>query len=218
LIARRASCPVWVSASRVDAGKALLEAHPECDIIISDDGLQHYHLQRQLEIAVIDEQSQRGQHLLPAGPLREPFSRLTSVDAVVCNGKSTVIGAHEMQLIGLNFYNLLNPALKKPVSYFHDKDITAFAGIGKPERFFYYLKVLGLHFHEIRFDDHYAFTREDLANIKSEAIIMTEKDAVKCHIFAEEHHWVLPVEAKIDESLLPMLLSILQKKQMNRDT
>jgi tetraacyldisaccharide 4'-kinase len=211
LIAKKTGCPVWVSANRVDAGNALLTAHPECDIIISDDGLQHYRLQRDIEIAVIDQQSQKEQRLLPAGPLRESFCRLNTVDAVISNGFKTIATAHEMQLLGLSFYNLRNPDIKKPVSYFNNMRVTAIAGIGKPDRFFDYLKKIGLQFTAIPFDDHYAFTIKDIANIECEAIIMTEKDAVKCQPFAAPHHWVLPVEATIDASFLPMILSKLQK-------
>ncbi len=212
LIAQKTGCPVYISANRVDAGNKLLNMHPECDIIISDDGLQHYRLQRQIEIAVIDQQSQQNQHLLPAGPLRESFSRLKNVDAVILNGDVHMKDGYAMQLLASDFYNLLNPDLKVSVSYFKDKRVAAMAGIGKPDRFFQQLALLGLQFSQWPFNDHYAYTNQDLANIKCDALMMTEKDAVKCKPFAEAHHWVLPVEANIDASLLPMLLSKLPQK------
>lgn len=212
LIAQKTGCPVYISANRVDAGNKLLNMHPECDIIISDDGLQHYRLQRQIEIAVIDQQSQQNQHLLPAGPLRESFSRLKDVDAVILNGDVHMKDGYAMQLLASDFYNLLNPDLKVSVSYFKDMRVAAMAGIGKPDRFFQQLALLGLQFSQWPFSDHYAYTNQDLANIKCDALMMTEKDAVKCKPFAEAHHWVLPVEANIDASLLPMLLSKLPQK------
>ncbi|MGJ8620233.1 MAG: tetraacyldisaccharide 4'-kinase [Methylophilaceae bacterium] len=212
LIAQKTGCPVYISANRVDAGNKLLNMHPECDIIISDDGLQHYRLQRQIEIAVIDQQSQQNQHLLPAGPLRESFSRLKNVDAVILNGDVHMKDGYAMQLLASDFYNLLNPDLKVSVSYFKDKRVAAMAGIGKPDRFFQQLALLGLQFSQWPFSDHYTYTNQDLANIKCDALMMTEKDAVKCKPFAEGHHWVLPVEANIDASLLPMLLSKLPQK------
>lgn len=144
--------------------------------------------------------------------MRESHARLASVDAVILNGNVNVKDGYSMELVSGDFYNLLNPDLKQSVSYFKDKDVAAMAGIGKPERFFQQLQSLGLKFSQWPFNDHQAFTRQDLSTIESDALIMTEKDAVKCHTFAEAHHWVLPVEAKIDGRLLPMLLSKLQQK------
>lgn len=212
LIAQKTGCPVYVSADRVEAGEFLLEKFPACDIIISDDGLQHYRLLRQIEIAVVDQQTQQNQHLIPAGALREPHARLKSVDAVILNGNVNVKDSYPMELVSTDFYNLLNPDLKESVSYFKGKHLAAMAGIGKPDRFFQQLQTLGLKFSQWPFNDHHAFTRQDLSNINCDALIMTEKDAVKCHSFAEAHHWVLPVEAKVDGRLLPMLLSKLQQK------
>ncbi|HSR01990.1 MAG TPA: tetraacyldisaccharide 4'-kinase [Methylophilaceae bacterium] len=212
LIAQKTGCPLYVSADRVSAGNSLLKMHPECNVIISDDGLQHYRLQRQIEIAVVDQQSQPNQHLLPAGQLREPYTRLESVDAVILNGNEHLLAGYLMQLQTSDLYNLLNPDLKKSVGYFQGKHVAAMAGIGKPERFFKQLQTLGLQFTQWPFNDHHAFTSQELSNIKCDALIMTEKDAVKCQAFAEAHHWVLPVAAKIDGGLMPMLLSKLKQK------
>lgn len=214
LISRRSGCPVWVGRCRVAAGKALLQAHPKCDIIISDDGLQHYHLQRSLEIAVVDHQSVGAQHLLPAGPLREPQGRLNTVDAVICNGIKKLDGAFEMQLQGQAFYNLLEPEQRVTVTHFKGKSVKALAGIGKPERFFNTLTRLGLVFDGLSFEDHHAFTIEDLESIPCEALVMTEKDAVKCQLFAKSHYWMLPVDAKMDTTLLPMVLSKLKTAKL----
>ncbi len=98
LIARRTGCPVWIGKRRIDAGRALLREHPNCDVIISDDGLQHYQLKRDVEIAVVDAESAGAQCLLPAGPLREPQHRLDHVDAIVAHADAQVAGATVMQL------------------------------------------------------------------------------------------------------------------------
>ena len=208
LIANKCACPVWVGARRVDVATELLKAHPETNILISDDGLQHYALQRDVEIAVTQpEQRSYKPRLLPAGPLREPLERLNTVDAIVCNGEKTKASAFEMRLIGEQFYNLLDPEIKSGASYFKRKTIKALAGIGKPERFFAHLTKLGLAFASVSFDDHHAFTAQDLANIDCDVLIMTEKDAVKCKAFAKSYHWVLPVQPQIEEGLLALILN-----------
>lgn len=211
LISKRCGCPVWIGANRVQVGRALLKVHPECNVIISDDGLQHYRLKRDIEIAVVDKEIVGSQYLLPAGPLREPLSRLQTVDVVISNGEKTMPEAYPMQLEGTQFYNLLDATLKAAQTDFKDKNIKALAGIGKPERFFSHLKSLGLNFTGVSFDDHHAFTAQDLANIECDVLIMTEKDAVKCQAFAQDHHWVLPVEAKMDDALFPAVLEKLHK-------
>ncbi len=218
LITHRTACPVWVGKQRVDVGRALLNAHPSCDVIISDDGLQHYRLSRYIEIAVVDAETTNAQYLLPAGPLREPLWRLGSVDAIVFHGDNVSKkikdkfseNGFEMQLRGQTFYNLLNPKLTVTTDYFNGKLVKAIAGIGKPERFFNTLADLGLNVEGICFDDHHNFTLQDLADIKAEAVVMTEKDAVKCQPFAQAHCWVLPVDANIESGLLTLALTKLK--------
>ncbi len=217
LIARRSDCPVWVGADRVKAAQSLLVAYPECDVIISDDGLQHYRLQRDVEIAIVDEQTQPDQRLLPAGPLREPFKRLQTVDAVICHGQKTIASAFQMQLDKQTFYNLADVTLKTELAYFENKVVVALAGIGRPERFFNHLRRLGLDFRSISFKDHHVFTEQDIQGIECDALIMTEKDAVKCETFAQAHYWVLPVEANMDATLLPLLLVKLKAAQALND-
>ena len=212
LIANRCDCPVWVGANRVEVATALLSAHPECNVIISDDGLQHYRLKRDFEIAVVDaEHYEKHARLLPAGQLREPLARLQKLDAIVCNGQKLVQQSNEdfyqMQLVGEQFYNLANIETHAVAADFKHKIIKAMAGIGKPARFFEHLRQLGLTFVSVSFDDHYAFSAQDLAQIDCDVLIMTEKDAVKCKPFAQPQHWVLPVEAHIDEKLLVLILN-----------
>lgn len=210
LIMRRTGCPVWTARDRVAAGQALLKANPTCDVIISDDGLQHYRLQRTVEIAVVDQQSTGEQYLLPAGPLREPQNRLKTVDAIISHGDKTITGAYEMQLQGHTFYNLVNPSQTITADALKGKNVKALAGIGRPERFFNTLSQLGLDAEGLPFADHHAFTAQEIEAIDCEALVMTEKDAVKCQAFAKPHHWVLPVEAEIDATLLPVLLEKLK--------
>lgn len=212
LIANRCGCPVYVGENRVEVGRALLDAHPECNVIISDDGLQHYCLARDVEIAVVDGESLRpNARLLPAGPLRESHSRLNKVDAIICNGEN-ISSTFQMQLVGERFYNLADPSITATAGDFNRKIVRAIAGIGKPERFYDHLCDLGLTFTSVSFEDHHAYTAKDLTEIECDILVMTEKDAVKCKPFAQAHHWVLPVEAQIDDALLPLILTKLQQK------
>lgn len=213
LIAKRCACPVFVSANRVAAGEALLKAYPDCNVVISDDGLQHYRLKRDVEIALLNSDALEGAWILPAGPLREPSRRLRQVDAIICNGEKTTDSAFEMQLLGTQFYNLLDPNLKVTAADFKHKSVKAMAGIGKPERFFEHLRNLGLSFAGVSFNDHHAYTAADLARLNCDVLLMTEKDAVKCQPYAQSHHWVLPVSANIDAGLLGIVLKKLQESR-----
>jgi tetraacyldisaccharide 4'-kinase len=178
-----------VGENRVDVGTALREAHPECNVLISDDGLQHYRLKRDIEIAVVDADSSKlSARLLPAGPLREPPTRLNTVDAIICNGEKLNLAAFQMQLKGDCFYNLADASMTAIAADFNRKVVRAMAGIGKPERFYEHLCELGLTFTTVSFDDHHAYTAAELAEIDCDILIMTEKDAVKCKSFAQAHH------------------------------
>jgi tetraacyldisaccharide 4'-kinase len=220
LIANRCDCPIFVGADRVHVALELLKAHPSCNVIISDDGLQHYRLKRDMEIAVVDAENYlNNARLLPAGSLREPMRRLRTVDAVIKNGHENsedrhtapIRNAYPMQLMGAQFYNLVDPTIKAGAVYFKRKIIKAIAGIGNPARFFEHLRQLGLNFSSSSFEDHHAFTAADLAQLECDVLLMTEKDAVKCKPFAQTHHWVLPIEAKIDGDLMQLVMKKLQK-------
>lgn len=215
LMAQRGLCPVWIGRDRVAAGLALLAAHAECDVILSDDGLQHYRLRRDFEIAVVDGARRFGNgQLLPAGPLREPIARLHSADAVVVNGgPATTVGEVPMQLHGQQFYNLLNPATLATPSDFAGQKVHAMAGIGHPERFFRHLEALGLTITRHPYADHHPYRAADLDFPDADAILMTEKDAVKCAAFASEHHWVLRVDAQVDASLTERILDKINGRQ-----
>jgi tetraacyldisaccharide 4'-kinase len=211
LLAQRSGCPVWVGTSRVAAGEALLRANAECDVLLSDDGLQHYALARDVEIAVVDGERGLGNgFMLPAGPLREPPSRLRTVDAVVVNGSAqsfaTPTRGHSMKLEGRELRNLLNPDYVVGPAHFQRQRVHAIAGIGNPRRFFADLEALGLQFEPHVFPDHHAYAPADIAFRDAEAILMTEKDAVKCAAFAAETHWVLRVDAVPDPGLGELIL------------
>ena len=207
LMAQRGLCPVWVGRDRPAAGRALLRTHPECDVLLSDDGLQHYRLRRDVEIAVVDGVRRFGNGcLLPAGPLREAPSRLHEVDAVVINGGIASGKEYRMQLDGSVFHNLLNPDTIKRTSDFHEMKLHAIAGIGYPQRFFAHLDDLGLTVQAHPFPDHHHYTPADLAYADVDAILMTEKDAVKCKAFATEKCWVLHVDAQLNPALTHHIL------------
>lgn len=197
LLAERSGCPVWVGADRVRAARALRAMHPEVDVLVLDDGLQHYRLGRDIEIAVVDARGFGNGFLLPAGPLREPPSRLRSVDAVVAHGTSAVRG-YAMQLAGDRLCRLDNASECRKASEFAGRRVHAVAGIGDPGRFFAGLTRAGLDVVPHAFADHHPFCADDLDFGDDAPVVMTEKDAVKCRSFARPNHWVLPVSAVLD--------------------
>jgi tetraacyldisaccharide 4'-kinase len=220
LLAQRSGVPVWTGTDRAAAARALLRANPECDVIISDDGLQHYRLARDIEVAVVDGARGVGNGLmLPAGPLREPPSRLATVDAIIINAsQSAAVGmrtkapaAFAMALQSRDFHNLLNPDHRAAPELFQNRRVHAVAGIGNPQRFFEYLQRLGITFTAHPFPDHHAFRAPDLEFADADFVVMTEKDAVKCHSFATEKHWVLRVDAEIDPAFGELIMKKLGK-------
>ncbi len=218
LLARRAGCPVWVGADRAATVHALRTAHPEVDVIISDDGLQHYRLVRDIEIAVIDGACGYGNGWpLPAGPLREPVSRLDKIDAVIINGDDQHGIRHPqamtMHLNGSTFHKLLNPAHTADATHFSGQKIHAVAGIGigNPQRFFDHLQQLGVQCTTHAFPDHHVFRPQDIDFDDADSILMTEKDAVKCEPFATGRHWALAVSAEPDTQLGELVTTRLTK-------
>jgi tetraacyldisaccharide 4'-kinase len=185
----------------------LLAAHPDCDVLILDDGLQHYRLARDIEIAVEDERGTGNGLLLPAGPLREPASR--QVDAWVAN--TAPVGKHapafRMDLRGDTFHRLQQPALRVSAGSLSRKKLHAAAGIGNPQRFFDHLARLGLSTVNHAFPDHHAYVPGDLDYADCDALLMTEKDAVKCEAFAREHWYALQVEAELAPAFFEFILA-----------
>lgn len=209
LLARRCACPVVIAPRRVAAARAL---PPACDIIIADDGLQHYALGRDIEIAVIDGVRRFGNgHCLPAGPLREPLARLRTVHMKVCNGGVAGKGEFAMRLQPLAARNLLDEARTRGVESFSGETVHAVAAIGNPARFFNQLRALGLDVIEHAFPDHHCFVARDFRFDDGRTVFMTEKDAVKCMPFARSHYWYLPVTAQLDTAFGAGLLELLEK-------
>jgi tetraacyldisaccharide 4'-kinase len=205
LLARRSGVPVFVGCDRVAAGQALLAAHPDCDVIVSDDGMQHYRLKRTAQVVVFDSRGVGNGHLLPAGPLREPLRRLAGVDAVVWNGPAErrVEGAarhlpqFDMRLVGQRFVAISGEQSNCDADFLKSRKLHAIAGIGDPRRFFSQLEALGLEFEAHPFPDHHPYSDADLAFARHDVLLMTEKDAVKCEPLVTGEAWVLPVEAVI---------------------
>jgi tetraacyldisaccharide 4'-kinase len=210
LLARRTGCPVWVGRRRPAAAAALLTAHPECDILICDDGLQHYALARDIEIALIGRGRFGNNMLLPAGPLREPVGRLAEADLVVASGNSHMPGAFVMRLLGANFRKVGDPRLSASAAEFAGQRLHAVAGIAHPQRFFDSLSVLGLSFTPHVFPDHHPYRQTDLQFADAQVLLMTEKDAVKCLPFAQSHWWYLEVDAEVDAALGEHILQIIR--------
>lgn len=199
LIARNTDCPLVICIDRAAAVEELLKK-TACDIVISDDGLQHYRLGRDIEIALIDGARGLGnRQLLPAGPLREAPSRLNRVDFIVRQGKASY-GEYAMQLHGDTLVSLRDQN-SIPFEKWRGKTVHAVAGIGNPERFFSSLRAAGFNCIPHAFPDHHHYQAGDFSFHDALPIVMTEKDAVKCELFCDERFWFVPVKAVVDEKL-----------------
>jgi tetraacyldisaccharide 4'-kinase len=216
LLARRTAVPVAIGRDRPAAAQLLVSAG--CDVIISDDGLQHYALARDCEVVVIDGDRRFGNGwLLPAGPLRETPGRLKVADAVVVNGGRALLkGAFSMRLEAKVAVALLGGAVQ-PLAALGGKTVHAIAGIGNPERFFNMLRSRGIEVCGHPLADHAHLTRADIEFFDDKPVLMTEKDAVKCTAFAGERHWYVPVNAHFDGGESEALLSVVLRKITNRD-
>ncbi len=214
LIYQRTGAPVAVSPVRSDAVKALLAAH-DLQLIVTDDGLQHYRLARDKEIVVIDGVRRFGNGWwLPAGPMRERASRLRSVDAVITNGGEARTGEIPMRLqpgLAVN----LKSGERRPVSEL--PAVVAMAGIGHPPRFFQTLADCGVATEKtVALADHQALSYPQVSGFiqPGQTLVMTEKDAVKCRAFADDSWWYLPVDAQLEgdkpERLLQELLTLVR--------
>ena len=214
LLFKRVNCPIVISKDRVKAVRSLLKSS-DCNIVISDDGLQHYRMSRALEIVIVDHARQFGnQHLLPAGPLRESLTRLKKVDFVVENGDNT---PYSMLLEGNRLFSVKHSNQTVMLSELKNMRVHAVAGIGNPDRFFQVLKSAGLKVSEHPFPDHYHYRARDLDFHDALPILMTEKDAVKCAAFANGQYWYLPVTAKPNMEFQKKLLSKLSSLGVQSD-
>lgn len=216
LMARLSQSPVVVCVDRVKAVQELLTKFPTCDVVISDDGLQHYRMQRDIEIVVVDGAREFGnEKLLPAGPLREPVSRLSTVDFIIVNG-GQLPDAFTMTLEPSNWAAVQNAACTAELDMFTRKTVHAVAGIGNPARFFKTVSNLQAHVIPHAFADHYHFTQADLHFQDDLPIVMTAKDAVKCETFANEKMWYLQVFANIDHDFWRQLLKRLRELRQDK--
>lgn len=212
LLARRTECPVCVGPDRVAAVTALL-AHTDCDLVISDDGLQHYALARDIEIVVMDGERRFGNGLwLPAGPLRERPGRLKQADMTITNGGVPVSGAFNMQIRQPRISQITTPDEMHSLTDFQSKRVHAIAAIGYPERFFKMLRKHGLVVVPHPFPDHYNFTPKDLEFDQAFPILMTEKDEVKCSRMKTDNMWVVRVDAQPDAAFIHRLDRLIKEK------
>jgi len=210
LLARHSECPVVIGIDRVAAAAQLI-AQEKCNVIISDDGLQHYRLGRHIEIAVVDGVRRFGNEaMLPAGPLREPIKRLQEVDFVIAQQQAEP-NEYLMLLEGSELISIKDHTNKITIESLENATVHGIAALGNPKRFFSALKNWGLNVIEHVFPDHYLLGRQDVTFQDNLAVIMTEKDAVKCSKFAEDYHWYLPVTAKLDERFKTALLKKIEE-------
>lgn len=219
MIVQRTDAPLIIDPDRPAACRALLES-AQCDVIISDDGLQHYALQRDIEIAVVDSQRGLGnQHCLPVGPLREPVQRLAECDFIIINGQGAFNypEAARMVFVASKLVPLQAELLPVSVAEWAGKSVHGVAGIGNPERFFLALEALGLRVIRHSFPDHHPYRDEDIAFNDGLPVIMTEKDAVKCRALKlPESTYYLPVDAQFDNGFEAHLLERLTQKISER--
>jgi tetraacyldisaccharide 4'-kinase len=210
LLARRCRCPVAAGPDRYASGMALIE-HYNCNVIVSDDGLQHYRLERDIDIAVLDGVRRFGNKLLlPAGPLREPVSRLATADLVVSNGIAAR-GEFAMQCMPGELEPLRRVMKPLTLERLRARDVHAVAGIANPDRFFSLLRGRGLRVIKHAFPDHHDYREEDIVFDDGLPVIMTEKDAVKCARFAGPGHWYLPISVRMPEVFERRLIMLLER-------
>ena len=216
LIFQNTNVPVYVSPNRVEAAKQMIE-ETDCNVIISDDGLQHYQLGRDIEIVIFDGYRGIGNNLcLPAGPLREPIERIKSVDFIISSSSSlTKEGIEENAIMKFKATEWVRLSDQKRVAldaWPLGKIIHGVAGIGNPSKFFATLKEIGFKVIEHSFPDHYQFTEEDFTFSEQLPIVMTEKDAARCHKLDIKNIWVLKIEADLPDNFAVELLNKIKEE------
>ena len=212
LLARTTGCPVMVGPDRVTAAKALLLTE-KLDLLISDDGLQHYDLDRALEIVVVDGMRGLGNGLcLPAGPLREFSCRLAKADAVIVNGEGWECeGAFRTKPVAQGLYQV-SSSIKKTLQEFRGTQVHAVAGIGNPNRFFHMLKDADIDVLPHPLPDHASLSKTDIEFGDSRPVFITEKDAVKCHSFAHSNVWCVPIKLEFQTEEKQRLINLILRE------
>jgi tetraacyldisaccharide 4'-kinase len=224
LIAQQAKCPVMVGRRRSEVAQTLCAQHPNVDVLISDDGLQHYALGRDVEIVMFDARGIGNGWCMPAGPLRE--SALRRRDFTILNAPEGINVAniadnneviYRMQLVPSEVWQLSSPEQCRSLSSFQSQTIFATAGIGHPQRFFNMLETQGIQFQSQALDDHHQFTENSFQKIDAQIILITEKDAVKCRqitaLNQDARVWVVPVVAQLEEQFAANLLKMILEKK-----
>ena len=215
-LARSCRCPVAIGVDRPAAADLLVAAG--CDVIVSDDGLQHYRMVRDVEVVVLDPLTLGNRWLLPAGPLREGVSRLASADVVIIHGEPdavlrsvcAAVPTSRMRLLGDTVWSLAGDGAAQALSAFAGQRVHAYAGIGRPERFFAQLAAAGVDVVPHAFADHHRFVAADFDSADDAPKILTAKDAVKCQQFGLRNAWVLPVRAEIDAGAAERIVEMLE--------
>ncbi|MBF6991770.1 MULTISPECIES: tetraacyldisaccharide 4'-kinase [Cupriavidus] len=214
LIARATDVPVWVFPDRALCAQTMLVSHPGVNVLLLDDGLQHYKLQRDFEIVMFDTRMGGNGLMLPAGPLREPLTRPR--DATLINDPNFRAtpdrpGVYGMRLELEDAWQLNDPTMARPVAAFAGRRVLAAAGIGNPERFFASLRGAGLSPKTLPLPDHYDFAEDPFTGnadaLDADVILITEKDAVKCERFDDPRIWVVPTRPVIDAGLIDKIRS-----------
>jgi tetraacyldisaccharide 4'-kinase len=216
LLARRGPCPVIAGPDRVASGELAISTHG-CNLLLCDDGLQHYRLARDLELAVIDGERGLGNgRCLPAGPLREPRGRLRAVDFQVANGGPPGAWDYRFELKAGDAASLSEPGRVRPLESFQGQRVAAVAGIGNPGRFFAMLRERGILVEEWPYPDHHPYGPSDLEDWPPGPVLMTEKDAVKCGKVGRADLWYCPVRAEPEPALVAALFSKLPSPPASR--
>ncbi|MDV6314889.1 tetraacyldisaccharide 4'-kinase [Idiomarina sp. HP20-50] len=212
LMRRRTACPVVIAPKRAQAAQLMSEEFPDVDVIISDDGLQHYGLKRDIELIMLDAERGTGNGwLLPAGPLREGPWRLKGADWVISNYGRHAFAKHVVDVEPGQWHRVDND---EKVELKADDDFYAIAGIGYPQRFFNSLSEQGIKLTGSQgFNDHHVYREEDFSQLSSHPILMTEKDASKCQAFAQPNWYYQTIEAKLPEVMKTNLLAELERKK-----
>ncbi len=209
LIAKRTGSPIVVSRNRVAAVQHLIANH-SVDCVLCDDGLQHYALKRDLEIAVVDAAYRFGNRFcLPAGPLRESVSRLATVDFSVFSGSDRTEAGYS--LVGSQLVNIADESVTRTLESFAGKSVHAVAGIASPANFYNYLRSFGIDTKEHTFGDHAEFSQAEIDFGDDLPVVMTEKDMVRCRGFDLENIWYLPVSACLDKALADEIISAIEE-------
>ncbi len=211
LLALQSNCPVYAYRKRRQSLKALLD-NEDVNIVICDDGLQHYALPRDIEIVVVDGIRRFGNgYCLPAGPLREPARRLQSVDLVMVRDGENTPGEEHMHYRLAGLYHPHTKSIERSFSLLKGKKMHAIAGIGDPERFFATLRAEELQILEHPYPDHHPFQADEVCFEDGLSVIMTEKDFVKCRSFVDERHWVVRIQTDVSESFDRKLMKLVKE-------